>query len=63
MAKIVISIETAKRGLSVSCQVEPAENDTPLVQHLAALVAAGLAGHVNGKIHNALTKQEEKNAH
>ena len=64
MAKIVISIETAQRGLSVSCQVEPSDDDTQLVQHLAAIVAAGLAGHVNGKIRNALdNRKEESNVH
>ncbi|OWS76327.1 hypothetical protein CBW22_07655 [Pantoea sp. VS1] len=63
MAKIIINIETAARGLSVDCQVSPADSDTQLVQHLAALVAAGLAVHVNEKIRNALTKKEKNNVH
>lgn len=63
MAKIVINIETAARGLSVDCQVVPADNDTQMVQRLAALIAAGLAGHVNEKIRNALTKKEENHVH
>ena len=63
MAKIVINIETAARGLSVDCQVVPADKDTQLVQHLAVQVAAGLAGHVNEKIRNALNSKEKRNAH
>lgn len=63
MAKIIINIETAQRGLSVDCQVVPSDKDTSLVQHLASLVAAGLAVHVNEKIRNAITNKEKSNVH
>ncbi|WP_437616052.1 hypothetical protein [Erwinia sp. V71] len=63
MAKIVISLESTKRGLSVNCNVEPGEKDNEQVQHLAAVVAAGLAGHVNQKIIDAINKKAKKNVH
>ncbi|MGC8341817.1 hypothetical protein [Pantoea stewartii] len=63
MAKIVIDLEAAPRGLSVGCSIEPAEKDTKLIQHLAAVIAAGLAGHVNEKIRKAINDKEANNVH
>lgn len=65
MARVVISIEPGKNGLSVDCKVIPDAGDTDLSSTVAAAVAVGLAGHVNTKIHAALTKTREakKNVH
>ncbi|MBG6248153.1 MULTISPECIES: hypothetical protein [Symbiopectobacterium] len=54
MAKVVITIADKARGIDVQCQIEPENDDSSLAQTIAIAVAAGLAGHVNEKIHKAI---------
>jgi hypothetical protein len=63
MTKIIISITAKPQGLSVDCEVEPENDDTSRVQHIASVVALGLSTHVGEKIRKAINKKEEKNVH
>ena len=63
MAKVVINITDAPRGISVECKVVPDEKDSELTQKVAATVGYGLAGHVNEKIRHAIQKKGKSNVH
>ncbi|WOA52526.1 hypothetical protein [Dickeya solani] len=65
MAKVVISITKRARGIDVQCNPEHENGDSNLVKVIAMAVAAGLAGHVNEKVRNAIekVKKEKKHVH
>lgn len=66
MAKVVISISSDDAGgVGVRCQPEHEKGDSNLVKIIAMAVAAGLAGHVNEKVRNAIekVKKEKKHVH
>lgn len=56
MAKVIITIRKHPRGIHVACSLEGEQDDTQGLQHIAAVVSAGLAGTVNEKIMKALRK-------
>lgn len=63
MAKVIISITDAARGLSVECKVVPEEKDSDIARKVAATVGYGLAGHVNEKIRNAIKAKGKTHVH
>ncbi|RNM05837.1 hypothetical protein [Dickeya undicola] len=65
MAKVVISITQEVKGFAVECKVEPEKGDSSMAQVIAVAVGAGLAGHVNEKVRNAIekVKKEKKHVH
>ncbi|SLM63987.1 MULTISPECIES: hypothetical protein [Dickeya] len=65
MAKVVISITPKARGIDVQCKVELEKDDSSMARVIAVAVGAGLAGHVNEKVRNAIekVKKEKKHAH
>lgn len=66
MARVIITLTDKDRGMAVGCHIESDSGDTELIARITKAVAAGLAGHVSTKVHNALNtprKQEKKNVH
>ena len=47
MAKVIITLRKHPRGIHVACSLEGEQDDTQGLQHIAAVVSAGLAGTVN----------------
>lgn len=56
MAKVILTLTDVGKGLDVQCRVEPEDTDSDRLHTVAAAVGFGLAGHVNEKIRQALTK-------